>query len=265
MTHRLAGSAGAGFVAGMLERIVKYLDEFLDHARVGDYPGAQNGLQLENSGRVARVCAAVDACEAVMAQAARVPGTLLLVHHGLLWGGGQPFTGALRRKLKIAFDGDLAVFSSHLPLDRHAKLGNNALLAKALGLKKTEPAFPAKGQMIGLAGALATSRDSLVRKVSQVVGGRVHLSPGGPARVRRVAVCSGGSGSEVAHAAAIGCDTFITGEGPHHTYALAEELGVNLIYAGHYATETFGVRALAEYVGKKFRLAWEFLDHPSGL
>ncbi len=249
----------------MLPRIVTYLDALLDHAHVGDYAEAHNGLQLENSGAVRRICAAVDACEPILARAAETPGTLLLVHHGLLWGGAQPFTGALRRKLQSAFAADLAVYSSHLPLDLHAKFGNNALLAKALSLRKTAPAFPAKGRPIGLVGDLSTTREALQKKLGTVTGARVHVAPGGPARVRRVGLCSGGAGSMVGDAAALGCDTFITGEGPHHTYTLAEELGVNLVYAGHYATETFGVRALAEHLGKKFRLPWEFLDHPTGL
>ena len=249
----------------MLRDITRYLDERLDHARVADYPGALNGLQLENSGRVARVCAAVDACEAVFVEAARVRGTLLLVHHGMLWGGAQRFTGALRRKLKIAFDGDLAVYGSHLPLDLHAKLGNNALLAKALGLRKCERAFEAKGHLIGLVGEVKTTRAEFVRRIERAVGGRVHLAPGGPANVRRVGICSGGSGGEVATAAAMGCDTFVCGEGPHHTFTLAEELDVNLFYAGHYATETFGVRALGEHVAKKFRIPCEFIAHPTGL
>lgn len=249
----------------MLARIVTFLDGLLDHGRVGDYPGAQNGLQVENSGAVRRVCAAVDACEATIGRAAEVSGTLLLVHHGLLWGGAQPFTGALRRKLQTAFTADLAIYSSHLPLDLHAKFGNNALLAKAVGLKKGAPAFSAKGQNIGLVGELSDTREALQKKLASITGARVHLAPGGPKNVRRVGICSGGAGTEVTQAAELGCDTFITGEGPHHTFTLAEELGVNLIYAGHYATETFGVRALAEHVGKKFRLPWEFLDHPTGL
>jgi dinuclear metal center YbgI/SA1388 family protein len=249
----------------MLRDITRHLDKLLDHARVADYPGALNGLQLDNSGRVARVCSAVDACEAVLAEAARVRGTLLLVHHGMLWGGAQRFTGALRRKLQIAFDGDLAVYGSHLPLDLHAKLGNNALLAKALGLRKCVRAFEAKGQFIGLVGEVKTTRAEFARRIERAVGGRVHLAPGGPASVRRVGICSGGSGGEVATAAAMGCDAFVCGEGPHHTFTLAEELGVNLFYAGHYATETFGVRALGEHVAKKFCIPCEFIAHPTGL
>ena len=249
----------------MLRKIVLHLERLLDHAHVGDYPGAHNGVQIENSGRVVRVCAAVDACEAVLAEAARVPGTLLLVHHGLLWGGAQPFTGALRRKLKLALNADLAVFSSHLPLDLHPRLGNNALLAKALGLRKCAPGFLAKGQPIGLVGSFDVTRAEFARRLEKAVGGAVHVAPGGPARIRRAGVVTGGAGDMVAEAAALGCDAFVTGEGPHHTFTLAEELGVNLFYGGHYATETFGVKALAQHVARKFRLKWKFIEHPTGL
>lgn len=248
-----------------LAEIVRHLEVLLDHVHVGDYPGAHNGLQFENSGVISRVACAVDSCEAVLRAAAEVPGTLLLVHHGLLWSGAQPFTGALRRKVQLAIDGELAIFSSHLPLDLHPTLGNNALLAKALGLKKTTPAFSAKGQMIGLIGELAITRAALAKKLEGAVHGRVHVAPGGPERIRKVGIVTGGAGREVAAAAELGCDAFITGEGPHDSYTLAEELGVNLFYGGHYATETFGVRALAEYVAKKYRLASHFIDHPTGL
>ena len=252
----------------MLSEIVRHLEELLDHANVGDYPGAHNGLQIENGGRlskISRVCAAVDACEAVLAEAARVRGTLLLVHHGLLWDGARSFTGALRRKLKLAFDADLAVFSSHLPLDLHAKLGNNALLAKALGLRKCAPAFSSKGQPIGLVGNVDVSRAEFARRIEKAVGGPVKIAPGASSRVRRVGVVTGGAGDLVSEAAALGCDAFVTGEGAHHTFTLAEELGVNLFYGGHYATETFGVKALAQHVARKFGTKWEFIHHPTGL
>ena len=249
----------------MLSKIVRHTEELLNHAGIGDYPGAHNGLQIENSGRVARVCAAVDACEAVLAEASRVRGTLLLVHHGLLWGGTRAFTGALRRKLKGAFDADLAVLSSHLPLDLHRNLGNNALLAKALGLRKCARAFPSNGQPIGLVGEVSATRDEFARRIERVVGGAVKFAPGSSARVRRVGVVTGGAGDLVSEAAALGCDAFVTGEGAHHTFTLAEELGVNLFYGGHYATETLGVKALAQHVARKFRIKWEFIHHPTGL
>lgn len=261
----LAPHAADSHHARVLSEISRHLDDFLGHADSADYPGAHNGLQIENSGSIARVCAAVDACEATLAQAARVPGTLLLVHHGLLWGGVRAFTGALKRKLKLAFDADLAVFSSHLPLDRHPRIGNNALLAKALGLKKCAPAFQSKGQPIGIIGTLECARGDFSRRLEKAVTGPVRLAPGGPMRVRRIGVVTGGAGDLVTDAAALGCDSFVTGEGAHHTYTLAEEVGVNLFYAGHYATETFGVMALARHVSRKFRMPWEFIPHPTGL
>lgn len=248
-----------------LAPIVTHLDQYLRTADVTDYPGAWNGLQIENSGAVTKIGAAVDACEWTIARAVEQGITLLLVHHGLFWGGVQPLTGAVRRKMKAALDGDLAIYSSHLPLDLHPVVGNNALLSKALGFKKCAPFFVSKGQAIGLQTRAVLSLHELARRLERVLGGAPHLAPGGPAKTARIGIVTGGAGGEVARAAAEGVDTFITGEGPHHSYALAEELGVNLFYAGHYATETFGVRALAAHVAKKFRVPWEFIDHPTGL
>jgi putative NIF3 family GTP cyclohydrolase 1 type 2 len=112
---------------------------------------------------------------------------------------------------------------------------------------------------------MSVTRDDLAAKLAQAVGGPVKICPGGPFRCKSIGLVTGGAGAEVAQAAAEGVDTFITGEGPHHSFTLAEELGVNILYAGHYATETFGVKALAERVAKKFGLAWEFIDHPTGM
>ncbi len=248
-----------------LDTIVRHLDRTLRTTEIADYPGAWNGLQIENSGTVQRVAAAVDACEAVIEEAVARGVSLLLVHHGLFWGGVQPVVGAVRRKMKAALDADLAIYSSHLPLDLHPTLGNNALLAKALGFKVCEPFLEMKGQAIGVQTRAALSLQEVARRLEKVLGSAPHLAPGGPSKTARIGIVTGGAGGEVALAAAAGVDTFITGEGPHHSYTLAEELGVNLFYAGHYATETFGVRALAAYVAKKFRVPWEFVDHPTGL
>ncbi|MDZ4290095.1 MAG: Nif3-like dinuclear metal center hexameric protein [Prosthecobacter sp.] len=248
-----------------LAAIVSHLDRYLRHAEVTDYSGAWNGLQVENSGRVRKVGAAVDACAATIEAAVEQGIDLLLVHHGLFWGGVQPLTGVTRRKVKMAFDNDLAIYSSHLPLDLHPEVGNNMLLCRALGFKKCTPFFPSKGQAIGLQTRLTLSREDLTRRLEKVLGVKPHLSPGGPAKTTKIGVVTGGAGGEVAQAAAEGVDTFITGEGPHHSYTAAEELGVNLYYGGHYATETFGVKALAAYVGTRYRVPWEFLDHPTGL
>ncbi len=246
--------------------VAEYLDELLSSHRIQDYPGAVNGLQIGGEGPLSRIIAAVDACEAVVAEAARVEGTLLIVHHGLFWGGALPVTGAFRRKLKAALDGDLALYSSHLPLDLHPELGNNVLLARALGLRSTKPALEMKGTPIGMLGTISpTDREAFVTLVAEAVGGAVHVAPGGPETISRVLVVSGGAGGEVSRAAALGVDAFVTGEGPHWSYTAAEECRVNLLYAGHYATETFGVKALAAHLSAKTGLPWSFLDHPTGL
>jgi len=247
-----------------LSRIVEFLDEYLNTRGVTDYPGAHNGLQVENSGEVGKIGAAVDACEAVFAEAAERGISLLLVHHGLFW-TPQRLTGAMYRKTRTAISHDMAVYSSHLPLDLHPEVGNNALLCGAIGLKKCEPAFAFKGQPIGLKATAQLSLEELSRRLEKALGSAPHLSAGGPSKTKRIGVVTGGAGGEVAQAVAEGVDTFITGEGPHHSYTLAEELGINLFYGGHYATETFGVKALAALLSRRFRLPWEFIDHPTGL
>lgn len=248
-----------------LPKIVAWLDRTLRTAEIGDYPNAWNGLQVENSGAVIKVAAAVDACEAVIVEAAARGASLLLVHHGLFWPGVQPIAGAMYRKVKTALAHDLAIYSSHLPLDLHPQLGNNALLCRALGFRRCEPFFVAKGQPIGLKTRVTLPISELAARLEKALGGSMHLAPGGPSKTRCIGVVTGGAGGEIDRAVAEGVDTFITGEGPHHSYTLAEELGANLFYGGHYATETFGVKALAEAVSKRFRVPWEFIDHPTGL
>ncbi len=247
-----------------LIEIVEHLDRFLDTRAIVDYPDAFNGLQLQNSGQVVKLGAAVDACEAVIAAAADRRVSLLLVHHGLFW-TQQPLTGAMYRKIRTAIAGDLAIYSSHLPLDLHPTVGNNALLCKALGIADCQPAFPFKGRPIGLKGSASLSRGELAIRLASILGSPPHLCPGGPDQVRRIGVVTGGAGGEVAQAAAEGVDTFITGEGPHHSYTQAEEAGINLFYGGHYATETFGVKALAAHLAAELQIPWEFIDHPTGL
>lgn len=248
-----------------LRAIVDFCDRYLRTREVADWPGAWNGLQVENSGGVAKIGAAVDACEAVIARAVDQGIGLLLVHHGLFWGGVQPLVGAPFRKMKTALDHDLAIYSAHLPLDLHPVVGNNVLLAKALGLKNGEPFFVEKGAAIGLKFRASLPLGELARRLEKALGGAPHLCPGGPSKTACIGVVTGGAGAEVARAAAEGVDTFITGEGPHHSFTAAEELGVNLFYGGHYATETFGVKALAAHLSRRFRVPWEFIDHPTGL
>jgi len=249
----------------MLDAICSFLDEFLRIEEVKDYPNALNGLHLQNDGRVTRIGAAVDASEAVIEMAVSRQVDLLLVHHGLFWGGLARMVGAQFRKLKRAVSANLAIYSAHLPLDLHPDVGNNIRLARALKLGTVEPFFLYQGQHLGVAISAQIDRDELVDRLRQVLGRELWVCPGGPAEVRRVGILTGGAGDQIEKAGKEGIDTFITGEGPHHTFSLAEELGMNLIYGGHYATETFGVCALAERTASQFGLPWSFLDHPSGL
>lgn len=247
-------------------KLIAQLDKELNLPAVPDYPGAMNGLQLQNGGGVRRIVAAVDACLPVVKAAAALPGpVLLLVHHGMFWGGARCITGSVYEKLCCAMAADMAIYSAHLPLDVHPKLGNNAQLAEALGITKTEPFFDWKGLQLGLRASVNLTRAALHQRLTTAVGGPVHLCAGGPERIRRVGIITGGAGSEIAAVAAAGVDSFITGEGPHWSYTTAEELGVNLFYGGHYATETFGVKAAAKWLASMHRLPWDFIDHPTGL
>ena len=249
-----------------LSIIVNYLDQLLRTSEVHDYPQAHNGLQLANAGTVKRVVMAVDACLPVIEEAIAADADLLIVHHGLFWSGLQPITGAYYQKLKLALQHGLAIYSSHLPLDRHPKFGNNVLLAKELGLRELTPALKIQGELIGMKGICKPIlRTPFLELVSKAVGGKVHLAPGSSEMVERVLVVTGGAGSEIVAAAKEGIDTFVTGEGPHWSYTMAEELGINLIYAGHYATETFGVKALGALLEEEFDLPYSFIDHPTGL
>jgi dinuclear metal center YbgI/SA1388 family protein len=248
-----------------LSQLVHYTDRHLRVEEIDDYPGAVNGLQVENHGTVHRIAAAVDASLATVNKAIDTDADLLLVHHGLFWSPAIPWTGKKYELLRLLLDNNLAVYSAHLPLDMHPVLGNNALLSKAIGLKNLKPFFTTKGQTLGLRSKTPVKRDALAQRLGKAVGGPVTVIPGGPETCRKIGVVTGGAGAEVAIAAKEGVDTFITGEGPHWSYALAEELGVNVLYAGHYATETFGVRALAEHLARKYRVDWTFIDHPTGL
>lgn len=248
-----------------LDSVVSWLDALLKTRELPDYDGAVNGLQVENGGRVTRILAAVDASADSIAAAATKHGTLLLVHHGLFWGADRAITGRRFRRLKGALDGDVAVYSAHLPLDAHPEVGNNALLAQMLGMTVSGPFGRFKDLDVGLHGVLERDRAVLTRQLTDLLGHPARLIPGGPERTRRVAIITGGAGSSVTEAAARGCDTFITGEGSHHTWFDAMEGGVNLIYAGHWATETLGVKALADRAARQFGVPWEFFAQPTGL
>lgn len=263
--------------AVLLQEVTSHLDSYLRIAEVPDEANAVNGLQVENgSGTVGRIVAAVDATLETIAGVVREGeergekgeaggGTLLLVHHGLFWDGNQPATGRRYRRLRTLFDHDIAVYSAHIPLDAHPEVGNNAVLARGIGIQGADSFATYRGVPFGVSGVLELPREELVRRLEEQLGSKVKLIPGGPEQTRMVGVITGGAGTSVGQAHAAGLDTFITGEGPHHTYHEAMELGINLLYAGHYATEQVGVRALAHQLSDRFGVPWSFHHHPTGL
>jgi dinuclear metal center YbgI/SA1388 family protein len=247
-----------------LTKIVEYANRYLCISEIGDWDNALNGLQLQNSGRVNKIAAAVDVSTRVLNEAARKDVDLLIVHHGLFWSGLHPITGVLHRQLKIAFENEIAVYSAHLPLDVHSVVGNNAQLAASLGLKSPKQFLEEKGQPVGLKAGVSMSREELIRKLERSLQGPVKSFNFGPTKTRTVGIITGAAGSAIHRVAQENIDTFITGEAPHWAVVAAEELGMNLLLGGHYATETFGVKALAAHLANKFRLPWEFLACPTG-
>ncbi|MEO6182820.1 MAG: Nif3-like dinuclear metal center hexameric protein [Verrucomicrobiota bacterium] len=248
-----------------LIRVIEYCDKLLRTKDFADWDGAVNGLQMENNGSIRKIAATVDASLATIKLAIAAKADLLIVHHGLFWGQTHPWTGKRYEIIRLLIENNLAVYSSHLPLDAHPKLGNNAQLCRALGLKNLKPFFRSKEQFIGWRTEKKISRKDLAQRLETIFGKAATVLPGGSKMCGRIGVVTGGAGGDLKKAASDGVDTFITGEGPHWTYALAEELGLNVFYGGHYATETFGVKALAGHLSKKFTLPWTFLDHPTGL
>jgi dinuclear metal center YbgI/SA1388 family protein len=248
-----------------LAAIVNYCDRILRPKKIQDNERAVNGLQVGNRGQVTRVAAAVDASLTTVKLAIAAGADLMIVHHGLFWSTRQPWTGRNYELLRLLVENNLAVYSAHLPLDFHPRLGNNALLCAALGLKKPRSFLLMGGQHYGLQSQTRLSRSTLAARLHRAAGEKPLVIRGGPEICRRIGVVTGGAGEFLQKAAEEGVDTFVTGEGPHWTYALAEELGLNVLYGGHYATETFGVKALAAKISGKFKIPWEFLDHPTGL
>lgn len=245
--------------------LASYLDRYLQVREVPDSDYALNGLQVENSGRLSRILCAVDACDATIAAAAARRADFVVVHHGLFWNGLQPITGRLGRKIRTLVAHDIALYAVHVPLDCHPEVGNNAVLAAELGLEGIRPFGRYKGIEIGCMGGLDLPLDDLVERIRNRLGTTPKVIAKGSARTKQAAIVTGGAAELIGEAHERGIDTFITGEGPHHSFHDAEEWGINVIYAGHYATETVGVQALGEHLRDRFGLPFEFFDHPTGL
>ena len=248
-----------------LTELVSYLDDYLRTAEVPDSEGALNGLQVEGVQDITRIAVDVDACLATIAGAALWGADLLIVHHGLFWGAKAPLTGMEYRRFSALVRHRLGVYSSHLPLDIHPEVGNNVRLAAELGVPVEGHFGISNGIEAGVHGSLDLDRNELVERLTSVLGVEPRVLPYGLWRTSRVGIVTGGGGTLVAEAAKADIDTLITGEGPHHTALDAEEHGMNVIHAGHYATETVGVKALAKHLEEQFGVETEFVDHPTGL
>ena len=253
-----------------LRDVVAALDAELRTSEVPEFSAAMNGLQVTNDGHVTRVAVAVDASLAAVAEAAAAKADLLIVHHGLFWSGAQPIVGVTHQKYRALLNNNIAVYSTHLPLDAHPTLGNNALLAAALELTPSSGFGRYKSVDIAVAGECDIDSGTLVGRVeafSAQYGGSVRTSiPVSGRRTRQWAIVTGGGASSdtLAEARARGIDTLIVGEGPHHTTVEAREHDLLIIYAGHYATETLGVQALGAWIEARFGLPWSFLHLPTG-
>lgn len=242
-----------------LAQLVDYCDRRTRRAAFRDYPGALNGLQVANDGRVTKIGAAVDAGRVPFEQAVECGVDFLVVHHGLFWGGAQPLTGPVYERYATLLRGNCAVYSSHLPLDAHPEVGNNALLARQLGLRPRGRFLVHEGEPIGWTAANRLKRAQLRARLEELYP-RVVALEFGAAAPRSVAFCSGSGNSAIAALPATGVDTLVTGELREEWFNFAQEHRLNVFLCGHYATETLGVKALAAELARRFRLPWEFID-----
>jgi dinuclear metal center YbgI/SA1388 family protein len=245
--------------------ILAEADRLLEPQRFEDY--GPNGLQVPGPDEVSTIATGVSAHAELFELAAGEGADLLLVHHGLFWGSGPgPIDRLLKHRLEILFAADIALAAYHLPLDAHPEVGNNALLARAIGAEEMEPFARHQGEPIGVLALLAgegIEPGDLVARVRKVTDREPLVFDSGPERVRHLAIVSGAGADYIDEAAAAGADALLTGEVPERAMAQARERGLHLIAAGHYATETFGIRRLGEHLAERFGVRHVFLDVPN--
>jgi len=255
-----------------LDEIVRFLDAELRTSEVPDYDAALNGLQLANDGRVTRIAAAVDFSADTVSGAIREKADLLIVHHGMFWRGAHALVGRAYERLRAAISGNLAVYSSHIPLDLHPVMGNNVLLAKELDLQSNGTFGRWRGGVeIGVMGSCDLATQTVVDRVRTFSGRFNTTAVSTPVtdsrRTRRWAIITGAGASSdtLAEARERDVDTLIVGEGAHHTAVDAIESGLVVVYGGHYATETLGVRAAGARLAEQFDVSCVFVNVPTGL
>ncbi len=243
--------------------LVAFLDSLLGTSKIKDY--SCNGLQVEGTGQIKKIALVVDASMEAYRKTVELGCQMLIVHHGIIWGGIKSITGTVYSQIKYLLDNNINLYASHLPLDLHPQLGNNAGLAKLIGLTSLKPFGLYNGLEIGFEGKLIKplSLDNLVHLLCEKLGGECTVLPFGKEKVKSVAVVSGGAAEELDEAIKKGVDCFITGESSHQNYHAALEAGINVIYAGHYHTEKPGVQALGNAVRGRFGVQTLFVDIPT--
>jgi len=244
-----------------LKKIVDFLDNELDICSVDDK--SVNGLQVENSKEIKKIGLAVDACIDTFKLAKKEKVDLLIVHHGLFWSNRTRVTGLLYKRVKYLLDNNIALYAAHLPLDAHDALGNNTSFLRALGVKKIE-----QSKDVMRRGDLSSTINikDLEKKINNSFNTRCRLFLFGKQKIKRIAICTGAGGSGYfLEAIKKKIDVYISGEEHHNIYLLAKEANINLIFAGHYATETLGVKNVGKLLEKKFKLKIIFLDNPTKL
>ena len=247
-----------------LKAVISYLDELLAAQDFDDY--GPNGLQVPGSGEVSVVATGVSAHRDLFERAAEAGAQLVIAHHGLFWDfHPRSISPAMKERLRVLFDNDMSLAGYHLPLDAHPEVGNNALICEALGLQRGEPFGEHQGRRIGFVGRSAEGVpfEELRRRCAAAFGREPFVWDAGPEVVHRVGVVSGAAASSFGEAIALGLDAFLTGEPAEHVMADAQESGTHFIAAGHYATETFGVRRLGELVAERFGVEHRFLEAPN--
>ncbi|HEV8129893.1 MAG TPA: Nif3-like dinuclear metal center hexameric protein [Acidobacteriota bacterium] len=244
--------------------LIQFLDTFLDINSIPDK--SLNGWQIEGAKEIERVSFAVDFCEASAGAARKDRSQMLVVHHGFFWGEPQAITGHRFRQLETLLGGNVNLYAAHLPLDAHPEVGNNAQLARLLELGETAPFGLLHGHAIGLIGQLPepVKPEVVARRLDRQLDTKTELLKFGPKQVSRVAVVSGDAAMLVEQAADSRADAFVTGEVSHTAYHIARERAIHLLCAGHYATETVGLKALARKLENIFGLETRWIDLPTG-
>lgn len=243
-----------------LSQVIKFCDERVNRRAISDFPGSFNGLQLENNGQVKKIGAAVDAGLIPFEKAIAAGIDFLIVHHGMYWNSTIPVTRLNYKKLKTAIEGNLAVYGSHLPLDAHTEIGNNAVIAQKLGLKIEKWFVEYEGNNIAAIATGPENRVSLVGSLKKLFPDSFTGIEYGSEAPKRIAILSGSGRSAIPEMKKLGIDTLITGELRQEHFNVAQENELNLYPCGHYATEVFGVQALAQEVAEHFGLPWEFIQ-----